>query len=134
MPHRLIIARWPEVVGRIWFVAITATTLGAFPTWKYAGREGLYAEFMAALIAVVVSTVSIYLVLRRAKDGPGALAAAFVFSGLAKVIACIALAALAWWTLELAFGPLMLWLCLFYAMLLITQGFWLVKVLRRSGP
>jgi hypothetical protein len=113
-----------------------ATTLaamaGVYPTWAIGERPAVAAEIAAWLIVTLVAgSVTMFLV-GQAKHGPVRLAVAFLFSATVKVIVSVSLGLAAWYAWNLEFGPLFLWICLFYAVNLVCQSVWLVRILRRS--
>ncbi len=123
-----------SVIGRILWTAAILALVGAYPTYRYTGRDGLAAMFVAGAIVVLVACLAAALLIRQARHGAVRLAVGFLFASTGKVLACVGLATASWyvWNPALPFAPLFTWVVLFYVVNLISQCVWLVKVLRQN--
>ena len=109
---------------------LAGAALGVYPTWRYGQTAALMSELVAGVIVLAVASASMILVLREAKNGPGKMALAFVYSGMGKAIAGAALIFLAWYSLNLT-QVVFVWFGVFYLIALASQSIWIMKVLRK---
>ncbi|MFB3892197.1 MAG: hypothetical protein ACE15C_09260 [Phycisphaerae bacterium] len=125
--------RLAGAVARIVGAGAAAGLIGAYPTWKYAGPSGLWAEAAACGIVALVMSAAMFVVLAQWGRGTAKVAFAFIVSGVAKVIACVALAAGAWLAFDLPGRPLLVWVCVFYLTVMIVLATWMSGILRRAA-
>jgi len=115
---------------------VAATTIaamaGVYPTWLLGEKSSVKAMLAAWLIVTLTAGAVTMFLVGQAKRGPVRLAVAFLFSASVKVIVSVSLGLAAWYAWNLEFNPLFLWICLFYAVNLVCQSVWLVRILRRS--
>jgi hypothetical protein len=128
-PSRIRLA---SMLGHTLPVGLVAAAAGAYPTWQWAGVEGLWAELSAGVIVLVAMLGSAVVVVRAAAGGPARAALAFTAAGLARAIVCIGLAGGAWAVLHLPLAALGIWLVAFYLVMLAGEVVWLARALRKA--
>jgi hypothetical protein len=115
-----------------WTIASCAllAAAGFWPTYSLGGMIAVQSMLTAGVIVAVVGSVAVALVGLSAPGGAGKLSLAFIFSGMAKALACAVGGLAAGLLLPLSVKALLLWLVLFYCTIVTVQIVWLVKVLR----
>ena len=116
-----------------WLVlsVVAAGAAGLYPTWRLTGAAGLHSQLSAGVIVLVVNIACGYLVVRKARRGPGAAAFTFISMGMIRMVVGLALMAAVWRMFELNVKAGFIWLALFYLIALIVEGVWLVGAVRR---
>ena len=125
--------KYSRLLGYLVLLTGAAGALGAWPTWRLAGAEGLRSQLAAGLILLVVHLAGGAVLVRRARFGPAAVTMAFMSLSLLRVLACAVLAVGAARVLGLDKKALLVWLMLFYLVTLAGEGLWLVRSLRRDS-
>ena len=121
------------LVGWVGSVCGLVGVVGAYPTWRIAGRSGIEAEVWAGAAVLVVTAVNAVFVFRGARKGPGGAALAFVIGGLVRIVVCVFPAGLVGPTFHFPRGALLTWMVLFCLGALGGETLWLTRALLRHG-
>ncbi|MFA6134938.1 MAG: hypothetical protein WC869_13060 [Phycisphaerae bacterium] len=118
---------------RLAAIAVVEGLIGAYPTWKYAGAEGLFAQAVSGLIVLAAMIASVILVMRQIQAGPAKGAMAAAFGGMLRAVAVLGLWAAAWQVLKLPPITSIMWLAAFYFPLLAAESMWMSRALLARG-
>ncbi|HUT02032.1 MAG TPA: hypothetical protein VM031_06230 [Phycisphaerae bacterium] len=124
---------WTALLGRTVTVGLVVLLAGAGPTWLAAGWHGLRGLLLAAGIVLAATILSASLVRHLAVAGPSRAALAFVATGLGRLAMSLAIGAAAAWRYRPSAAALLTWLVILYVAMLLNEGAWLVRALRRHA-
>ena len=115
-----------------WMTASMAVTAlaGAYPTWRWAAAEGLWAMLAAAAVVAAVFGVSGVAMIRffSGKD-PTRLAYLFPLSAV-RIVACLMAAGAVWAVSVLPMQAYFIWIALFYVTVLLVESVWFARYLK----
>ena len=114
-------------------LGLLAGGLGAWPTYRWAGSEGVLAMMAAGVICVLVVVFSAMFVCWFALRGPAAAAGMFVMTGLIRMVVCMALAAAAWGVFRLPGRVLFVWCGVFYGLMVLCEAGWMARAMARDA-
>jgi hypothetical protein len=106
---------------------------GAYPTWCLGGRGDVEAMLWAGGIVVSIVLLSALAVIGSAPAGPGRATLVFVAGGLGRLVLAPALGAWVVWEFRVPPGAMFVWLAVFYVVMLMAEGAWLSRALRRDA-
>lgn len=119
------------MVGWAALPGLLAAGIGAYPTWRLAGGEGMLALLAAGVVVMAVMAASAAVVRRAAARGAAPAAKAFVLGSLIRVAMCILLSAASWQAFDLPGEVLFLWSAVLYVVTLLGEATWLARALHR---
>jgi len=124
--------RYRALMGCLLAAAAPAAAIGAWPTWRLAGGEGIKGELLAGAVMGALSLANGAVLVRRARAGAAALTMTFLATSLLRVAGCAVLAGLVWQVLRPAAAAFLVWIAAFYLVMLAGEACWIVRALRRD--
>ena len=121
------------IVGWVLAAGVVAGGIGAYPTWKLSGPEGLTAMLAAGGLVLAGMLVSAAVITRAARSGPGRAAFAFIVCSAFRAIISVLAGGVICALTSLPPRVLLTWLAMFYLAMLAAEAACLVKALRRDA-
>jgi hypothetical protein len=111
--------------------ALLVAVAGAYPAWRHGEATGVACELIAGVIVLAVMLGGGEMILRTARrDGLARASLMHVAFGVARPLACLALAAGAYLGLDLPPKPLAVWLVIFYVVMFAAELTWMLRAVR----
>ena len=129
-PLKLSIASF---LAYVILTAVVVGAVGAWPTWRLAGRSGLHAMLAGGGIVLFVKIAFAYVIVRQAARGPGRAAFAFILLTLVRLLSNLLLAGGAWALFNVSRKLLLIWTGLFYFALIVAESIWLARAFQRDA-
>ncbi|MCJ7544913.1 MAG: hypothetical protein MUP47_10205 [Phycisphaerae bacterium] len=129
---RMRLSFW-AILGWVGAIGLLAGAIGAWPTWRLAGQEGLVGEVLAAAIVLPIVLASAVIVWAVASHGPGLAAAAFMAAGVVRLAAVVATALILYQFVRPHTVAFLIWVGLLYLVTVIGEGVWLARALKRDA-
>ena len=101
-----------EAFAWIIMLGLFVWVVGLFPTWRLAGKVGLAAQAIAAVIVMIATCTSAMIIIKLARSGPRVAAIGMLLSGFVRLILVVGAIFLVRWLLELPLITLLIWTAL----------------------
>ena len=123
--------RVSSVAAFAWIImlGLIAWAVGAYPTYRLSGKDGLAAQGVASAIVFAATTVSVLMTSRLAARGPRAAAMGMLVAGFARLALIVAAVLLVRWLSELNLTVLLIWTGLFYLAMFGGEVVWFTRAL-----
>ena len=127
--------RASSAAGLAWIVmlGISAWAVGAYPTYRLAGRAGLAAQGAASIVVLLATGASAIVIARLAARGPKVAAMGLLLSGFARLILVVGATYVVRCLFDLPLLVLLIWTGLFYVVMLGGELIWLSRALSRDN-
>ncbi|MBL7219087.1 MAG: hypothetical protein ISS69_03160 [Phycisphaerae bacterium] len=127
--------RASSIAGLAWIIlpGLLAWAVGAYPTYRLAGKAGLAAQGAASVVVLLVTGASAVMIARLAVRGPKVAAMGLLLSGFARLILVVGAIFAARRMFDLPLPVLMIWTGLFYVVMLGGEVIWLGRALSRDN-
>ncbi len=113
--------------------ALLVAVAGLYPAWRQGEATGVACELIAGAIVLAVMLGGGEIILRTARrDGMARALLMHVAFGVARPLACVALAAAAYLGLDLPPKPLAVWLVVFYVAMFVAELAWMLRAVREA--
>lgn len=122
-----------EAFAWIIMLGLLVWVVGLFPTWRLAGKAGLAAQAIAAVIVMIATCTSAMIIIKLAKSGPRVAAIGMLLSGLVRLIVVVGAIFLVRWLFELPLITLLVWTALFYITMFGGEVIWLTRTLSHDN-
>ena len=125
--------RFSALLGWVLPVGVLTGLVGLYPTYRWAGGDGILALIAAGAAALLVVLISGFITCILARRGPAMAAGGFLFASLLRVVVCLILTAAAWQAFDLPGKVVFLWACLFYGLMILCEAGWVSRALSRDA-
>jgi len=112
---------------------LLAWAVGAYPTYRLAGKTGLLAQGAASVIVLLATWTSAAIIAKLAARGPKIAAMGLLLSGFARLILVVGATFAARWMFDLPPLVLLIWTGLFYVAMLGGEIIWLSRALSHDA-
>ena len=129
---RMQLSFW-AILGWVGVIGLLTGGIGAWPTWYWAGQDGLMGELLAGAIVLPIVLASALIVWRVASRGPGLAAAAFMAAGVVRLTAVLATTLILYRLAQPHTVAFLIWVGVFYLATVIGEGLWLARALKRDA-
>jgi len=127
--------RASSVAGLAWIIllGLLAWAVGAYPTYRLAGRAGLAAQGVASLVVLLATGTSAVIIAKLATRGPKIAAMGLLLSGFARLILVVGATFAVRGLFDLPLMVLLVWMGLFYVAMLGGEVIWLARALHHDS-
>jgi hypothetical protein len=127
--------RASSVAGLAWIIlpGLLAWAVGAYPTYRLAGRAGLAAQGVASLVVLLATGTSAVIIAKLATRGPTVAAMGMLLSGFARLILVVGATFVVRCLFDLPILVLLIWMGLFYVVMLGGEIIWLARALSHDN-
>ena len=114
-------------------LGLLAWAVGAYPTYRLAGKTGLVAQGVASAVVLLATGSSAVIIAKLATRGPKIAAVGLLLSGFARLILVVGATFAVRWMFDLPLLVLMIWTGLFYVAMLGGEIIWLSRALSHDN-
>jgi len=127
--------RASSVAAFAWIImlGLAAWAIGAYPTYRLAGLDGLAAQGVASAVVLLATGSSAMIIAKLATRGPKVAAMGLLLSGFARLIVIVGATFAARWMFDLPLLVLLIWMVLFYAAMFGGEVIWLSRAISRDN-
>ena len=127
--------RASSVAALAWIIllGLAAWAVGAYPTYRLAGLDGLVAQGVASVVVLLATGTSAVIIAKLAVLGPKIAAMGLLLSGFARLILVVGATFAVRSMFDLPLMILLIWMGLFYVAMLGGEVIWLARALSRDN-